>query len=757
MRLKVSFDASPSIFVKIEMAKSAEDEFSTIFCNSGTIEICEGLEISGNTLKFTNSFATAEPSISTSFVLKITNLMTENYLKAKASGTGATSNPTYVTMKESGSGEDTATMTISGNSALSTLQLSFSEYTEYAVGVSPSSGNFTYTANPVAISGENYTANIKAKAGYNLSITVTRDDGTTTLKQDTDYTWDSSTGALIIYASAVTGDITINCLNDNVISYAISYTLNGGSVATANPNPTAYTVEDTFTLTNPTKTGYNFAGWTGTGLNGAIQSVTISQMTGDRSYTATWTVVEYTISYTLNGGTNNPNNPAKYTIESANITLQAPTRRGYTFTGWTGSNGTTAQTSVTIAKGSTGHKSYTANWSVNSYTVTYNLTNCTSNKTSGASVNYDTSYSATLTPSITGYAFARFNVTNISSGGYTWDSSTGVFTITDWAKVNGNITVTAVAALYMVYQYGTTGAVDANRAYYSSTLHYKYYIEMGEYPQTGADSTTEDYLASNYASLSTDAKGYYTYSAKYARVGRNFYKVEPIRWIVLGGVTNTTNGSSAVAFNPTNNVTYNSTNKTFTYNGTSYSKVLLIAEQALINNMYDSSSSDQPWQDTDIYKFLNTTLMPTIFNGTQQNKILGTTLYTARYSVGGDNNILPNTPNGTSTNNKLFLLAVGGAFGYTTYDTENYKVGTYFIDTTAGYGGTSVANVTDYARANGAYWSANYKSTEWWLRSGHPYGSNYAHCVFDMGSSAGNNSVYRNQYAVRPCFILNLA
>ncbi|MBQ7068663.1 MAG: InlB B-repeat-containing protein, partial [Synergistaceae bacterium] len=73
------------------------------------------------------------------------------------------------------------------------------------------------------------------------------------------------------------------------ISYTITYNLDGGTVATA--NPTSYTVEtETFTLNNPTKNGSKFAGWTGTGLNQATMTVEIAKgSTGDREYTATWT------------------------------------------------------------------------------------------------------------------------------------------------------------------------------------------------------------------------------------------------------------------------------------------------------------------------------------------------------------------------------------------------------------------------------------------------------------------------------------
>lgn len=76
----------------------------------------------------------------------------------------------------------------------------------------------------------------------------------------------------------------------------------------------------------------------------------------------------YTISYNVNGGSLS-GQVTSYTKTSNNITLPTPTKTGYTFLGWTGSNGTTAQKTVTIPKGSTGNKSYTANWQINTYTV----------------------------------------------------------------------------------------------------------------------------------------------------------------------------------------------------------------------------------------------------------------------------------------------------------------------------------------------------------------------------------------------------
>ena len=72
-------------------------------------------------------------------------------------------------------------------------------------------------------------------------------------------------------------------------TYTITYHLDGGTVSTE--NPTTYTVESAaITLTNPTKDGYLFAGWTGTGLAAATTEVAIATgSTGNREYTATWT------------------------------------------------------------------------------------------------------------------------------------------------------------------------------------------------------------------------------------------------------------------------------------------------------------------------------------------------------------------------------------------------------------------------------------------------------------------------------------
>ena len=89
------------------------------------------------------------------------------------------------------------------------------------------------------------------------------------------------------FDTAITENITLTA-KWTVDQYTITYDLNGG---TAEGNPDTYTVEtDTFTLKNPTRPGYTFTGWSGTGLTGEnnMTVTTPKGSTGERSYTAHW-------------------------------------------------------------------------------------------------------------------------------------------------------------------------------------------------------------------------------------------------------------------------------------------------------------------------------------------------------------------------------------------------------------------------------------------------------------------------------------
>ena len=184
-------------------------------------------------------------------------------------------------------------------------------------------------------------------------------NGSTFLELDSGVKWVYDAGTLAWVRQNFTGTI--------LKEYPIKYDLFSGTVATA--NPTIYTNDTTtFTLTNPTKSGFAFEGWSGTGITGLSTSVSIAKgSTGAKNYLATYTPM-YAITYNLDGGIGPVSpNPTTYSKLTAAITLGVPTKETdaeftYTFAGWTGTGLTEPTLSVVIAKGSTGNRAYVATW-----------------------------------------------------------------------------------------------------------------------------------------------------------------------------------------------------------------------------------------------------------------------------------------------------------------------------------------------------------------------------------------------------------
>ena len=79
----------------------------------------------------------------------------------------------------------------------------------------------------------------------------------------------------------------------------------------------------------------------------------------------------YTVTLDASGG--DPIRPIQYTVESETFLLPTPVRTGYIFLGWTGEGITEPQKTMEIPQGSTGDRTYTANWQVIEYTVTLDV------------------------------------------------------------------------------------------------------------------------------------------------------------------------------------------------------------------------------------------------------------------------------------------------------------------------------------------------------------------------------------------------
>ena len=113
---------------------------------------------------------------------------------------------------------------------------------------------------------------------------LTRPDG----NNGSYFKWLGSDGNLYAPGESVPEVVTTLTAQWTVNPYTITYDLAGGTVE---GNPNTYTIETrAFTLKNPTKSGYTFTGWSGTGLDGENNmTVTIpTGSTGNRIYTAHW-------------------------------------------------------------------------------------------------------------------------------------------------------------------------------------------------------------------------------------------------------------------------------------------------------------------------------------------------------------------------------------------------------------------------------------------------------------------------------------
>ena len=132
----------------------------------------------------------------------------------------------------------------------------------------------------------------------------------------------------------------------------------------------------------PTKTGYTyaFAGWYttasgGTKVGDAGTSYTVPSSNTTLYAHWTETAVKYTITYNSNGGSSV--SPQDYYI-TTNLTLaSAPSKVGYTFSGWKsttttgGWSATTYSASQNVGTGHSGNITLVAQWTANTYTLEF--------------------------------------------------------------------------------------------------------------------------------------------------------------------------------------------------------------------------------------------------------------------------------------------------------------------------------------------------------------------------------------------------
>ena len=283
------------------------------------------------------------------------------------------------------------------------------------------------------------------------------------------YIWNHSFGNQIgttehtIYVRDALGNansykFTVGNTDSNI--YSITYNLNGG---TMNGQKTSYTVADSFTLPQPTKTGYTFSGWTGTSLSSYTKSVTIPKgSSGNRSYTANWIPNGYILTFNYNrpsgssyetmSGNGTANKGVSYNAGYG--VLPTPALQGWNFTGWftaaSGGSQVINTTKYTIA----GNQTLYAHWTPITWTVKYDA-----NGGSGTMADTSHKYAAGTrfsknAFSRSGYSFNGWMLSRVVNGKTQWaygDSDGNWISQTSWYELGKNPSGTK---LYKTYEDG---------------------------------------------------------------------------------------------------------------------------------------------------------------------------------------------------------------------------------------------------------------------------------------------------------------
>lgn len=310
-------------------------------------------------------------------------------------------------------------------------------------------------------------------------------------------------------------------------SYTVTWNPNGGSVS---PTSTTKTHGSTLgTLPTPTRAAnvqytYTFKGWF-TATTGGTQVSASTTVTGNVTYYAQWTATPRSYTATFNGnggGTPSPSTITK-TYGSELGTLPTCSRTGYTFLGWyTASSGGTKISSTTKI---TGTVTYYAQWSINSYTLTYNVNGGNAVSPASKSVQYGSAYGTLPTPmksSDAEYTYTFAGWYTAASGGtqVTANTTMGASNITiyaHWTATKRSYTInyqTTYGSLNRTSQsvaYGLKGSctltMPSNDAQYTYTFRGWYTAANGGGTKVGSSLTLETPSV-------TGAATYYTYVTK---------------------------------------------------------------------------------------------------------------------------------------------------------------------------------------------------------------------------------------------------
>jgi uncharacterized repeat protein (TIGR02543 family) len=201
------------------------------------------------------------------------------------------------------------------------------------------------------------------------------------------------------YAPVALSAITLHA-KWTVGTYDVTYDSKGGTAVTSG---TFNTGGNFAAPTAPTKAGYTFVGWTAT--DGAETTVDFPYAPGvieGITLYAKWSIATFAVAFNSKGGTAVSNGSFTLLTDVAEPT--EPTRAGYTFAGWTATDGAETTVDFPYTPSETSNITLYAKWTANTYAVNWNSKSGTA-VTSGT-FNTGGNFGAPTSPTRTGYTFA---------------------------------------------------------------------------------------------------------------------------------------------------------------------------------------------------------------------------------------------------------------------------------------------------------------------------------------------------------------
>lgn len=246
------------------------------------------------------------------------------------------------------------------------------------------------------------TSGSSGTSSLNQTILVTG------LSPGTTYSWGYTLGGAAGSATGTSNSITTT-------TYTVTWNANGGSVSPASSSGV------TVTAPTPTRTGYSFNGWYTAASGGTLAVSAGGSYTPSSNITlyAQWTANTYTVSYNANGGAGAPTSQTKTHDVTLTLSATTPTRTGYTFSSWnTAING--SGTSYSAGGSYTANAAVTlyAQWTANTYTISYNANGGIGAPTSQTKTHDVTLTLTSSTPTRSGYTFSSWNTAANGTGTY---------------------------------------------------------------------------------------------------------------------------------------------------------------------------------------------------------------------------------------------------------------------------------------------------------------------------------------------------